>query len=362
VVKIEMPQGEAARKAGPPFVHGESAYFLLINRNKKSLTLNLKEEDGKEIFLRLARKADVVIENFRPGVMERLGLGYERLSLENHRLVYCSITGFGGGGPYAKRPAFDHIIQGVAGWMSLTGRKETGPIRVGPSVGDILCGTFSALAISVALLAREATGKGQKVSASLLESLVATLIPHASLYFATGEVPGPQGNSHPMIVPFGTYRASDGFVNVAVGTEEQWKSLCRALDLEGIWTDPRFASNSERVKNREAVDELLTNRFLTQTKQEWTERLSSCGVPCGPVNTLDEVFQDPQVLDRKIVVEMDHPRAGKIKALGCPVTMSNTPMELRLHPPLLGEHTEEILLALGYEQSQVNRFRENKIV
>jgi len=345
VIKVEMPgKGDDTRQWGPPFVNGESAYFLSCNRNKKSITLNLKEEKDKKKLWELIKNSDVLLENFRPGTMEKLGFTTEELFKANPRLIYSRISGFGQTGPYAKRPGFDVIIQGMSGMMSITGEAGGPPVKFGVAIADIVAGMWSAFGIVSALYARSRTGRGQLVDVSLLDGQVALLTYMAGGYFATGENPKKLGSAHPTIVPYQAFKAKDGkYVIVGVGNDSLWKKFCKVAGLENIMDDPRYATNPKRVENRNEVVEIVQEALLQKTSGEWLKMLEDEGIPTGPIYKLDEVFSDPQVLHREMVVEVDHPKAGKIKVTGIPVKLSDTPGEIKYPPPLLGEHNEEVL-------------------
>ena len=362
VVKVESPEGgDDTRGWGPPFYEGESAYFLSINRNKESLTLNLKDRRGRDLLLRLLRRADVLVENFRPGTMDRLGLGYAAVHEIAPRVVYCSISGFGQTGAYRERAAYDLIVQGMGGIMGITGEPDGSPMRVGVAIADICAGMFAAYGVLAALRVRERTGAGQWVDASMLDGQVAWMTYMAANYFATGENPPRIGSAHLNLVPYQPFRTRDGFVNVAVGSEGLWHKFCEAVGL-AISADPRFATNADRVANRAALLDLLAPLFAGHTTAEWVERLLRAGVPAGPIYRMSEVMEDPQVRHREMVVELEHPRAGRIRVNGVPLKFSDTPGGVVSPPPTLGEHSEAVLRDIGCEAPEIAALRRDGVI
>src|SRR5688500_1539059 len=344
VIKVEQPgKGDDTRAWGPPFVHGESAYFLSINRNKESLTLDLKHPSAMRVLEPLLAKADVVVENFRPGTMERLGLGYEALAPRFPRLVYCSISGFGQTGPRREEPGYDAVMQGEGGLMSITGAAEGPPFRLGVAISDIVSGMFAAQGIAMALLARVRSGRGQRVDVGMLDSTAALLTYQAGIYFATGATPGRMGNRHPTIVPYETFAGSDGEFVVAVGNDEQWRRFCRILGLNGLAADERFATNSARVRNYDALRPLLVDRMRSRERAEWVKVLKGAGVPCGSVREVGDALEDPQLDARQMIETVEHLTAGAVRVLGVPIKLSETPGGVRSAPPALGQHTDRIL-------------------
>ncbi len=358
VLKIEPPgRGDMLRDFGPPYLKGESPYYLLNNRNKRSMTLNIRTERGLEIFRKLVTGADVVVENYRPNVKKKLKIDYETLKEINPRLIYCSISGFGQTGPYADRAGFDPIAQGMSGLSSITGWKHSGPVRVGVAIGDSLGGIFGMYGILLALFERERSGQGQKVETSILEGLIAILGFQAAKYFATNERPEPQGNDHAMMSPYGTFKTKDGHMNIAAGNQGMWERLAKVLGLEHLIDDKRFLTVADRVINRPELTQLLEEKLTEKTTKEWEEILNQAGVANGPILFIDEVFQDSQVLHQKMLLEMDHPTIGKIKTIGFPTKLSRTPGQAKLHPPLMGEHTETVLKELGYGPEEIESMR-----
>ena len=333
-----------------------------LHRNKKSIVLNLQDPRGVEIFRRLAKRADVVVENFRPNVKHRLGIDYQTLVRENPRLIYASISGFGQEGPYRKRPGYDQIVQGMSGLMWLTGTEESAPLRTGIPVGDLLAGYFCALGILMALQERNRSGRGQYVSTSLLEALVGSLSFHAGKYLNTGENPPPAGNHHPLSAPMGVYRAADGFLNIAAGNNEMWSRLCGALGTAGWTKDPRFASRKLRVRNRRELDLLLNDRLGQKTVAEWVEELNAAGVACGPIYKLDQVFADPQMKWTRLIQELPTKKTGTVKVLGMPVSLDRTPPSVQRPAPAPGDHTREVLTSLGYDGKEMEELEEAGVI
>jgi len=363
IIKLEMPgRGDDSRSWGPPFVEGESAYFMSVNRNKKSITLNLKSEKSKEIIEKLIKKADIIVENFRPGTMDKLGLSYENVVELNPKIIYASISGFGQDGPYRLLPGFDQVLQGMGGLMSITGEPGGPPIKVGIAVADIAGGMFAAYGIMIALFNRERTGKGQMIDVSLLDSQVAWLTYRAGSFFASGKIPQPLGSGHPNIVPYQAFKAKDTYVNIAVGNDQLWQKFCSAVGLEDIVENPKYSTNAKRVENRNELVNIISNLVSSKNAQEWLDILTKAGVPCGPIYTMDEIFTDPQVLHRNMVKDLDHLKAGKIKVTGVPVKLSGTPGEILTSPPVLGQNTKEILLELGYSDNDIEKFYQEKVV
>ena len=363
VIKIEARDGDPSRyQSLRPDLVGDSYFFAAANRNKRSVTIDVRMEAGREIIRRLARRADVVVENFRPGVADRLGLGSETLRADNPRLIYCSVTGFGNTGPYSQRPGFDQVGQGMSGFMSITGQEPTGPTRAGIALADLTCAMTACRGILFALLARERTGKGQEVRVAILDSMVALLTWSAGMYFETGAPPGVAGNHHPLSAPFGVYQAKDGPFNLAAGNERMWERLCETLGRPELASDPRFRTTNDRVAHRPELDAILTEAFQARTRAEWVAYLNERGVACGPIYNLAEVFEDPQVRHQRMLVEMPHPVHGRVKLLGMPIKLSGTPGEFRLPPPLLGEHTDEVLREAGYTAEAIAEMRSSGVV
>ena len=363
VIKIEDPQhGEDGRASGPPFFHGESAFFLSANRNKRSLALDIKDPAGQEIFRRLARTADVVVENFRPGVMDALGIGYAAVAQENPRVIYCSLSGYGADGPEAGRPGLDQIIQGMSGLMSITGFAGGEPVRVGIPIADLLAGLFGAYGVLAALQARERTGRGQVVTTSLLESMVGMLGFQAVRYLNGGGVPPPAGNHHPINAPYGVYRTRDGYIILGATGEKRWRQFCKLLGAPEWVDDPRFATNGDRFSHREELTRLIEERLQAHTSEEWEQILNEHGIPCGPIYRMDQALEHPQVRHRQMVVELPHPRLGTVRLLGLPVKLSATPGAIRRAPPLLGEHTDEVLREIGLSEADLARLRANGVI
>ncbi len=346
VLRVERPGGEGRERV---FYDGAD-----LHRNKKSIAVNLQDERGVAILKRLAARADVLVENYRPDVKRRLGIDYDTLSRENPRLIYASISGFGQEGPYRDRPGYDQIVQGMSGLMWLTGTADTAPLRVGIPIADLLAGYFAALGIMIALIERESSGRGQRVETSLLEALAGSLSFQAAKYVNTGEVPPPVGNHHPLTAPMGVYRAKDGYFNLAVGNDDMWRRLCKALDLSSVAEDLRFAGALARVKNRKDLDVLLEEAFARRTAREWVEALNEAGVACGPIYTIDQVFADPQVKLAGLVREVANAEWGPHKVLALPVRLSRTPAEVVTAAPMTGEHTRETLAALGYDAAAID--------
>jgi crotonobetainyl-CoA:carnitine CoA-transferase CaiB-like acyl-CoA transferase len=364
VIKVEIPgQGDDTRSY-PPYVGGQSSYFMAVNRGKKSVTLDLKAKEGHEALQRLAEKSDIFLENFRPGVTERLGVDYKTLSKLNPRLIYCSISSFGQTGPYADRPGYDLIIQGMGGLMGMTGEPDAPPVRVGMAITDLGAGMWATIAILAALRARERDGAGQYIDISLMDGSVSWMTYAAGNYFATGEVPQRMGSAHPSIVPYQAFEAGDDkSLLVAAGNDKLFALLCEGMELNELPRDTKYETNEKRVENRETLIPLLQRKFRKRRRDEWIGSLQSIGFPCAPVYTLDEIFVDPQVLHRGMLVEMRHPEAGKIKQIGPVIKFSGTPCVVESPPPLLGEHTEEVLRNVaGYSDEGLGRLRKAEAI
>ena len=357
VIKIEAPKvGDDSRAYGP-FIGKESAYFMSLNRNKRSITLNLKKEAQCDLFREMVKHADVVVENYRPGTMEKFGLGYDELKKINPKLIYAACSGFGATGPYTDKPAYDIIVQAMGGIMSITGEEGGEPTRVGASVGDITAGMFTAYGVMMALFHRERTGEGQHVDVGMLDCQVAILENAISRYVTSGVVPAPLGNRHPSITPFAAFTAQDGHIIVGAGNDRLWQRLCTLLGHPELIEDPRFVTNGKRTENVKELMALLNQSFKTKTINEWLGLLEEAGLPCAPINTVDKIINDPQVNARNMIVELDHPIAGKLKVPGVPVKLSATPGAVEYHAPLLGEHTAEVLKEiLGWDEAKTKAF------
>ena len=365
VVKVEPPTGDATRGYGPPWVgEGEqrvAAYFLSVNRNKRSLRLGLRSERSREVLRRLVARSDVLVENFRPGGMARLGLDDETLEALHPGLIHLSITGFGPDGPDAAKPGYDFIAQAVGGLMSITGFPDSdggGPTKVGVAISDVVTGLLGCIAVLAALR----DGRGQRIDVSLLESTLAVLINQAQNAFTGGVSPERRGNAHPNIVPYETFATADGEIAIAVGSERQWPRLCRALDLDSLTSDARFADNDARVRNRDELRPILAERLHGATSVEWLARLDSAEVPAGPVNDVLAAIESPQAQARSMDAAVHHPLLGRLRQVGLPYKLSVTPAAISAPPPLLGEHSEQVLAELGYDPDEVRLLREAKVI
>jgi formyl-CoA transferase len=342
VIKIEHPSGDDTRRWGPPFAAGESAYYLAVNRNKRSAVADLKAAAGAALVRRIAARADILVENFRPGTLEKLGLGLDSLRAANPRLITLTVSGMGAGGPERDLPGYDFVVQATAGLMAITGPVDGPPSKVGVAVVDLTTGMLAANAILAALYARERSGCGQHIDISLLESQVAWLANVGSAYLVTGEEPPRYGNAHATIVPYQTFPASDGEFALAVGNDGQWRQLCAILGRPDLAGDGRFATNPLRVANRAALIPLLEQHFRARPAAEWVGLIQAAGIPVGAVRSVGQVLSDPQVLAREMVVSVEHPTIGDLRLLGIPFKFSGSPASIRRHPPLLGEHTAEV--------------------
>ena len=360
VIKVERPgEGDETRTWGPPFAGGESTYYLAINRNKRSIALDLSRPDHVEVAHRLIERSDIAIENFRPGTADRIGIGYERARELNPRIVYASVTGFGDTGPLRDRPGYDFVAQAMGGVMSVTGERDGDPMKVGVAVADITSGMYSAIGILAALHRAQRTGKGSHVHVSLLESQIGWLANQASNHLNGGVDPVRMGNLHPNIVPYRVFHASDATLVVAVPNEGQWRRLCSAIGREELRDDPRFARNADRVRHRETLEPLLEAVFASKTREQWIDLLAAAEVPCGPINTIPEVFADEQVQALGMVQESPHPTAGTVRTVRTPIGFDAEVPQVRRAPPLLGADTREVLGALGYSGEEVARLMEN---
>jgi len=362
IIKIEQPEKGDDSRAYGPYKNGESAYFMSLNRNKESITLNLKTLEGKEILKELVKKVDVLVENFRPGTMEKLGLGYEVLKEINPRLIYASSTGYGQTGPYSQRPAYDAVVQAMGGIMSITGQADGVPTRVGTSIGDIAAGLFCAIGILAALQERARSGLGQMVDVAMLDCQVAILENAISRYEFTGEIPRPIGNRHPSIVPFETFTTLSDPIMVAAGNDRLWATLCELMELD-IACDPRFATNPQRNEHYAELRPILAEKFMTKTAEEWQPMFDKAGIPSGPINTVDKVVKNEQVVAREMILEVEHPVAGTTRVPGIPIKLSRTPGEIRMAAPVLGADTEKLLNQyLGLTSDQVAELREKQVI
>jgi glutaryl-CoA transferase len=363
VIKVELPgSGDETRDWAPPHIKGVSAYYLMINRNKRSITVDLKHPEGKRVLERLIEGCDVVVENFSPGTLERLGFPPDRVRAIQPRAILCRISGFGQDGPGRAWPAYDLIVQGMGGIMSLTGQPGGTPTMVGVPEADIVAGMFGAFAVVAALHARERTGIGQVIDATMIGGQVALLSRQAARYFADGTVPGPEGNVHASIVPYQTFRAADGYVNVGCANNAQFQRLCRVLELEDLLDDPRTADNTTRVGARELIVSRVEKSVAALTKAEVVRRLREANVPVGPISDLGEVFSDPVVRHLGLISETDHPVAGRVRSPGIPVRMDGTPPSVRRHAPTLGEHTDLVLAEIGYTTEEIGALRRSGAV
>lgn len=358
VIKVEQPgRGDDTRAWGPPFPGGESAYYLSINRNKESLSLDLKHPNAREVTDALLERADVLVENFRPGTVKRLGLAYEDLKARHPRLIYCSISGFGQTGPRRDAPGYDSVVQAEGGLMSVTGHAEMPPVRLGVAIGDMVAGLYASCAIVTALFARAQSGRGQFIDVGMLDSVASLLTYQAGLFFAEGTEPRRMGNRHPTIAPYDTFPTADGEFVLAVGNDEQWQRLCRVLRLDALAADERFTTNRSRVRHYEVLRALLIEAFTKLPREACMQTLLDAGVPCGAVRTIPEVLADPQLIAREMIVPLRHDAAGTIRVLGIPPKLSDTPGQIRTPPPMLGEHTDTILHELGFDDARIAALR-----
>jgi crotonobetainyl-CoA:carnitine CoA-transferase CaiB-like acyl-CoA transferase len=363
VVKIEPPPlGDDSRQWGPPFIGGISTYFLSVNRNKKSLGLNLKTDEGRRILRKLIERADVLIENFRPGVLDKLGFGVESVRNLNPRTIYCSISGFGHTGPYRDRPGYDVIAQGESGMMDLTGFPDGPPAKLGASLADVVAGLYACNGICLALLARHKTGKGQHVDISLLDGMVSTLTYHALIYLSTGRSPKRAGTRHPSIVPYESFQAKDGFVNIAVTNQKQWENFCQVLGFPEIAQDARFETMKARLAHYGELRPMIERVVSRMTRAEVMASMSEVGIPAGPINTVGEVLEDPQIHARNLIEELIHPEYGPLKVLGIPIKLSDTPGVVENAPPMFGEHNRVVLQELGFDAQTISGFEESGVI
>jgi formyl-CoA transferase/CoA:oxalate CoA-transferase len=361
VIKVEQPgKGDDTRAWGPPFVNGESAYFMSINRNKESVTLDFKTADGRAVLDALVAKADVLVENFRPGTLAKLGFEYATLAATHPRLIYCSVSGFGQYGPRSKEPGYDAVMQAEGGLMSITGPGEGPPYRLGVAIADIVSGMFAAYGVAMALFARERTGRGQQVDLAMLDAVTALLTYQAGNFFASGNSPARLGNRHPSIVPYEVFAASDGDFVLAVGNDELWKKFC---GVAGLDLGERFATNRQRVSGYDELRPPVAHALAQRPRAYWIERLTAAGVPCGSVRDLGEVFGDPQLAAREMIVSLEHAAAGAVQLLGVPVKLSETPGAVRTPPPTLGQHTDAVLSQdVGMSADAIATLRRNKVI
>ncbi|ROZ77666.1 CaiB/BaiF CoA-transferase family protein [Ramlibacter sp. WS9] len=362
VIKVEPTGGDMIRQWGP-FDRGTSAYYLSGNRNKRGIAVNFRDPRALDMLRSLAVQCDVVAENFRPGAVEAMGLGYEALAELNPRLIYASVTGFGRTGPAGERPGFDQIAQGYSGLMSVTGTPESGPVRVGVAIGDQTAGMWCAIGVLAAVAQRNASGKGRRVETSLLSSLVGLMSVQAQRYLSLDEVPGLAGNTHPVISPYGVFQTADGPLNIAPATTEMWKRLCDVLGLAGLVEDARYATNALRIERRAELKEILEARLRERTRREWTGLFLAADIPAGPINTLADVFADEQVIHCKLVEEAEHAELGRIRQVGSPISFDGVQGEsIRRAPPVLGEHTFEVLRELGFSDSDLKALARDGVI
>jgi len=366
VIKVESPEGDETRAWGPPFAggaQGESAYYLCVNRNKRSMVVNFQTAEGQAILHELAKRSDVLVENFRPGTLARFSLDYQVVSVLNPNLIYCSITGFGQTGPLRDRPGYDFMIQAMGGLMSITGEPDGKPMKVGVAIADLFAGQNAVIAILAALQARTQTGRGQQLDISLFDSQVGMLANVASNYLISGNLPKRYGNAHANIVPYQSFQASDAWFVIAVGNDKQFARLCEIIGKSELAQDSRFVTNSGRVEHRDEYIDLLKPSFLEKTASEWLSALERAGIPCGPINTLDKVFGEPQVGAREMLIHMHHPEIDHLRLVGSPLKFSETPVDYKLPPPRLGEHTKDILTnLLGYSTDRIQELLKNNMI
>lgn len=361
VIKVEGPDSRDDTRAwGPPFVGGESAYYLCANRNKRAITVNFKSEKGKEIIRKLIAKSDVVVQNFKTGTLEKWGLGYEEMKKINPQIILASITGFGTNGPYKDEPGYDYIIQAMGGLMSITGEKDGPPIKAGVAIADILTGLYTVIGILSALHERNYSGEGQQIDISLFDSQISALVNVASNYLVSGVIPQRLGNQHPNIVPYQIFPTKDKEMVVAVGNDHQFSKFASILGMPELATNENYRTNAKRVENREELIPIICEQMKETTAKEWQSLLQQAGIPNGPINDMQMLFDDPQVHARNMVVEIAHPTAEMVKLVGSPLKLSRTPVEMRRHPPIYGEHTETVLSELGFNPEEIQSMKTNK--
>jgi crotonobetainyl-CoA:carnitine CoA-transferase CaiB-like acyl-CoA transferase len=354
VIKVERPNGDDSRRFLPPDINGESAAFMMMNRNKRGIKLDLKTEAGKRALVRLIEQADCLIENYRHDTMEKMGLGYEELKKTNPGLIYCEISGFGRTGPYRERGGFDLIAQGMSGLMAITGEGPgRPPVKVGAPVTDITAGILGAMGCAAAYAHKLKTGEGQRVDTSLFEAGIVHTYWQSAICFATGVSPGPMGSAHPLNAPYEAFQTSDGWLNLGAANQANWERMLKVIGAEQLNEDPRFSNNRSRMQNRLALGEALTTYFRTNTTQHWLDALEAAGVPAGPVLSIDEMHHDPQTLARDMVPQVEHPVAGKVSTIGAPVKFHSTPGGVKRPAPVLGEHTEEVLREAGISKDEI---------
>ena len=363
VIKVEHPgKGDDTRHWGPPFLGEESAYFLSVNRNKESVTIDFKPAAGRAVLERLIASADVLVENFRPGTLDRAGLGWEAVHARHPRLVYASISGYGQTGPRREEAGYDAVMQAEGGLMSVTGDEDRPGYRLGVAITDMVAGLYCAQGITAALLARERTGQGQRVDIGMLDTTAALLTYQAGNYFATGQTPKRKGNRHATIAPYETFTTRDGEIVIAVGNDEIWKRLCPAIGLPELAADPRFVTNKDRIAHYDAMQPILARAFATATAGEWVARLNAAGVPNGEVRDIGQMLNDPQLAARQMIETLMHPTVGATRVMGAPIKLSGTPASVRTAPPVLGQHTDAVLKELGYSPADIAELRTTRAI
>jgi crotonobetainyl-CoA:carnitine CoA-transferase CaiB-like acyl-CoA transferase len=358
VIKLEEPGKGDDTRSWPSFLNGESTYFMSVNRNKQSITLNLKAPGAQDVFRKLVRKSDVILENFRPGTMERLGFGYKALAKLNPKLIYCSISGFGESGPEASRAGYDLVVQAESGLMDITGFADGPPVKVGTSIADLVAGMSAAHGVTLALLARTKTKKGQKVEIGMLDAMAALLTYQAGIYFGTGARPTRRGNAHPSIVPYEVFKAADAYLTIGVANDSLWERCCAALERRELAKDPRFDTVAKRTQERDTLVPLLNEILGARSAEEWLKRFEAAGVPAGRIKTVPEVCESEHLKARGMIVKMKHPKAGDIRVMGVPIRLHSTPGAAIAPPPLLGQHTDVVLRrVLGLDRKAIARLR-----